>query len=199
MLDKGFIKQNTSPWSALVLFTRKVVKIRVNELCEKAFLELKRRLTTSPILIVPKQGQRYTVYCDASRDGLGCVLIQSGRVVSYGSKQLKNHEHNYPTHDLELATIVFALNIWRHYLYGERFEVFLDYKSLRYISTQRDLNMRQRRRMEYLEDYDFTLHYHTDKTNVVADALSWKARGVLASVASWEWQMLETVGQFRLQ
>ena len=78
--------------------------------------------------------------------------MQSGRVVAYGSRQLKNHEQNYPTHDLELATIVFALKILRHYLYGEQFEVFLDYKSKRYIFTQRDLNMRQRKWMEYLED-----------------------------------------------
>ena len=85
------------------------------------------------------------MYCDASRDRLGCVLMQSGRVVAYGSRQLKNYEQNYPTQDLELAAIVFALNIWCHYLYGEQFEVILDHKSLRYIFTQRDLNMRQRR------------------------------------------------------
>ena len=125
--------------------------------------------------------------------------MQSGRVVAYGSRQLKNHEQNYPTHDLELVAIAFTLKIWRHYLYGEQFEVFSDNKSLKYIFTQRGLNMRQRRWMEYLEDYDFTLHYHRGKTNVVADALSQKSRGLLASVASREWQMLETVGQFRLQ
>ena len=118
--------------------------------------------------------------------------------MAYGSRQLKNHEQNYPTHDLELASIVLALKIWRHYLYGEQFEVFLDHKSLRYIFTQRDLNMRQCRWMEYLEDYDFTLHYHHSRANVVVDALSRKSRGVLASVACWEWQMLEILGQFRL-
>ena len=112
------------------------------------------------------------MHCDASRDGLGCVLIQFGRVVAYSSRQLKNHEQNYPTHDLELAAIVFALKIWCHYLYGEQLEVFSDYKSLKYIFTQRDLNMRQRRWMEHLEDYDFTLHYHSSKANVVADVLS---------------------------
>ena len=107
--------------------------------------------------------------------------------MAYGSRQLKNHEQNYPTHDMELAAIVFALNISRYYLYGEQFEVFSDHKSLEYIFTQRDLNMRQRIWMDYLEDYDFTLHYHPSKENVVADALSQKSRGVLASVASWEW------------
>ena len=95
---------------------------------------------------------------------------------------------------MELAAIVFALKIWRHYLYGEQFEVLSNYKSLKYIFTQRDLNMRQRRWMEYLEDYDFTLQYHPSKANVMADALSRKSRGVLASVASREWLMLETMG-----
>ena len=104
--------------------------------------------------------------------------------MAYGSIQLKNHERNYPTHDMELSIIVFALKIWRHYLYGEQFEVFLDHKSLKYIFTQRDLNMRQRRWMEHLEDYDFTLHYHPGKENVVADTFSWKSLGVLASIAS---------------
>ena len=137
--------------------------------------------------MVSKQGQRYTVYCDAFRDRLGYVLMQSGRVVPYGSRQLKNHERNYPTHDLELATIVFALKIWRYYLYGEQFEVFSDHKSLRYIFTQRDLNMRQHRWVKYLEDYDFTLYYHPGKVNLMADTLSQKSRGVLASVASREW------------
>ena len=121
-----------------------------------------------------------------------------GRVVAYYSRQLKNHEKNYPTYDQELAAIVFALKIWHHYLYGEQFEVFSDHKSLKYIFTPWDLNMRQHRWMEYLEDYYFTLHNHLGKANVIADALSRKSRGVLASVASQEWQMLETVGQLRL-
>ena len=139
------------------------------------------------------------MYYDASKDGLGCVMMQSGKVVAYGSRQLKNHEQNYPTHDMELAAVVFALKIWLHYLYGEQFEVFSNHKSMKYIFTQRDLNMRQRRWMEFLEDYNFTLHYHPGKENVVADALSRKSQGVLASIASQEWRMLETVGQFRLQ
>ena len=116
---------------------------------------MKRRLTSDPILIVPDREQGHTVYCDASRAGLGCVSMQSRRVIAYGFHKLKNHEQNYPTHDMELAVVVFALKIWRHYLYGEEFEVYLDYKSLKYIFMQRDLNMRQRRWMEFLEDYDF--------------------------------------------
>ena len=99
---------------------------------------------------------------------------------------------------MELAAIVFSLKIWRHYLYGEQFEVFSDHKSLKYIFTQRDLNMRQCRWMEYLEDNNFALHYHLGKANVVADALNWKSWGVLASIASQEWLMIETVGQFGL-
>ena len=108
------------------------------------------------------------------------------------------HKRNYPTHDMDLAAIVFALKIWRNYLYGEQFEVFSDHKSLKYIFTQWDLNMRQRWWIEFSEDYDFTLHYHPGKANVVADALSQKSWGVLASVASPEWQMLETMDHFRL-
>ena len=100
---------------------------------------------------------------------------------------------------MELVDIVFAFKIWRHYLYGEQFEVFSDHKSLKYIFTQRALKMRQRRLRVYMEDYDFTLHYHPGKANVVADALSQKSQGVLGSVASREWQMLEVIGQFRLQ
>ena len=140
--------------------------------------------------MVPDRGQGYTVYCDASRAGLGCVLIQSERVVACGSRQLKNHEQNYPTHDMELAAVVFALKIWRRYLFGEEFEVYSDHKSLKYIFTQRDLNMRQRRWMEFLEDYDFTLHYHPGKANVVADALSQKSRGALVGGCSRLWDSL---------
>ena len=195
---RRFIEDFSRLATPITRLTRKEVKFDWDDRCEEAFQELKRRLTSAPILIVPYRRQGYTVYCDASRAGLGCVLMQSGRVVAYGSRQLKNHEQNYPTHNMELATVVIALNIWRHYLYDEEFEVYSDHKSLKYIFTQRDLNMRQRIWMEFLEDYDFTLHYHPCKANLVADALSRKSRGVLASIASWEWRMLETVGQFGL-
>ena len=156
--------------------TRKKVKFDWDDRCEEAFQELKRRLTLAPILMVPDKGPGCTVYCEASKAGLGCFLMQSGRVVAYGSHQLKNHKQNYPTHDLELAVVVFTLKIWRHYLYGKEFEVYSDHKSLKYIFTQRDLNMRQRKWMEFLEDYDFTLYYHPGKANVVANALSRKSR-----------------------
>ena len=100
---------------------------------------------------------------------------------------------------MELTAVIFALKIWHHYLYGEQFEVYSDHKNLKYIFTQRDLNMRQRGWMEFLEDYDFTLHYHPGKANVVADTLNRKSLGALASIAFREWRMLETVGQFGLQ
>ena len=160
LLDKRFIRPSTSPWDASVLFTKREVKFKWNDPCERTFQELKMRLISTPILIVPERGQRYTVYCDTSKNGLGCVLIQSRRVVAYGSRQLKNHERNYPTYDMELVAIIFALKAWRHYVYGEKFEVFLDHGSLKYIFTPRDLNMRQRRGVKYLEEYDYTLHYH---------------------------------------
>ncbi|RVW59794.1 Retrovirus-related Pol polyprotein from transposon 17.6 [Vitis vinifera] len=166
--------------------TRKGVNFDWNDRCEESFQELKRRLTTAPVLITPISGERYIVYCDASRNGLGCVLMQRGRVVAYVSRQLKNHKQNYPTHDLELVAIVFALKLWRHYLYGENFEVFSDHKSLKYIFSQKDLNARQRRWMETLEDFHFTLQYHPGKANVVVDALSRKAQCVLSGLVVYE-------------
>jgi hypothetical protein len=123
--------------------------------CESSFNELKRKLTTAPVLILPKSDEPFVVYCDASKLGLGGVLMQDGKVVAYASRQLKIHERNYHTHDLELAAVVFVLKIWRHYLYGARFEVFSDHKSLKYLFDQKELNMRQRRWLELLKDYDF--------------------------------------------
>ena len=111
------------------------------------------------------------------------MLMQHGRVIAYASRQLKRHEQNYPTHDLELAAVVFALKIWRHYLYGEPCEIYTDHQSLKYVFEQKDLNLRQRRWMEFLKDYDCTILYHPGKANVVADALSRKSMGSLAHIA----------------
>ncbi|WVZ52573.1 hypothetical protein U9M48_003621 [Paspalum notatum var. saurae] len=147
---------------------------------QAVFDELKRRLTTAPILTLPDQQKKFTVYCDASRDGLGCVLMEEGKVVAYGSRQLRKHEVNYPTHDLELAAVVYALKIWRHYLFGQRCEIYTDHKSLKYIFTQNELNMRQRRWLELIKDYDLEIHYHPGKANVVADALSRKSYANMA-------------------
>ena len=136
---------------------------------------MKKRLVTSPVLILPDIRKDFQVYCDASRRALVGVLMQDGRVVSYASRQLKPHELNYATHDLELAAVVHALNTWRHYLIGNHCEVYMDQKSLKYIFTQKELNLRQRRWLELIKGYDMRLHYHPGKANVVADALSRKS------------------------
>jgi ribonuclease HI len=123
---------------------------------------------------LPDIKKDFVVYCDASKQGLGCVLMQEGKVVAYASRQLKKHEENYPTHDMELAAVVYALKIWRHYLMGNKCKLFTDHKSLKYFFTQTELNMRQRRWLELIKDYDVEINYHPGKANVVADALSWK-------------------------
>ncbi|WVZ52781.1 hypothetical protein U9M48_003803 [Paspalum notatum var. saurae] len=147
---------------------------------QAAFDELKKRLTTAPVLTLPDLTKSFTVYCDASKEGLGCVLMQEGKVIAYASCQLRKHEVNYPTHDLELAAAVHALKIWRHYLFGNRCEIYTDQKSLKYIFTQNELNMRQRRWLELIKDYDLEIHYHPGKANVVADALSRKSYVIMA-------------------
>jgi hypothetical protein len=116
------------------------------------------------------------VYCDASGTGLGCVLMQDNRVIAYASRALRPHEQNYPTHDLELAVVVHALKMWRHYLMGTHCNIYTDNKSLKYIFTQADLNMRLRRWLELIKDYELELHYHPGKANVVADALIQKSQ-----------------------
>ena len=124
---------------------------------------------------MPEGIEDFVVYCDASISGLGAVLMQRGHVIAYASRQLKPHEANYPTHDLELGAVVFALKIWRHYLYGVRCTIYTDHKSLRYLMDQPNLNMRQRRWLDVVKDYDCEILYHPGKANVVADALSRKA------------------------
>ncbi|GFZ15860.1 hypothetical protein Acr_25g0002690 [Actinidia rufa] len=158
LLDKGFIRPSASPWGASALFAKKNDgSLRMkgicfvwNDACKHSFQELKKRLTSAPILVIPEQWLAYTVYCDASRDGLGCVLMQ------------------------------------------------LDHKSLKYLFTQKDLNLRHRCWMEYMEDYDFDLQYHSGKANVVADALSRKSLSVLASISIHEWKMLQDIGEYSL-
>ncbi|KAL0536510.1 hypothetical protein IC582_025459 [Cucumis melo] len=114
------------------------------------------------------------IYSDASKKGMGCILMQQGRMVAYASRQLKSHEQNYPTHYLELAAMTYALKIWRHYLYGEKIQIFTDHKSLKYFFTQKELNMRQRICLKLVKDYDCEILYHPGKANVVADALTRK-------------------------
>jgi hypothetical protein len=139
---------------------------------EASFQELKKRLTTSPILPMPDMEKPFSIYCDASGQSLGCVLMQDGHVVAYASRQLRKHEEKYLTHDLEFAVVVHALTLWRYYIIGKRCEVYSYHKSLKYIFTQPDMNLRQRRWLELIKDYDLEINYHPSKANIVADALS---------------------------
>ncbi|GKC13606.1 putative reverse transcriptase domain-containing protein [Tanacetum coccineum] len=143
---------------------------------EAAFQLLKQKLCSARILALPEGSEDFVAYCDASKKGLGAVLMQREKVIAYASRQLKIYEKNYTTHDLELGAVVFALKIWRHYLYGTKCMVFTDHKSLQHILDQKELNMRQRRWLELLSDYDCDIRYHPWKANVVADALSRKER-----------------------
>jgi hypothetical protein len=141
----------------------------------EAFEQLKKLLTIAPVLAQPDIEKSFDVYCDASGIGLGCVLMQEGRVIAYASRQLCQHDDHYPMHDLELAAVVHALKIWRHYLLGNVCHIYIDHKSLEYIFTKPELNMRQRSWLELIKDYDLEIHYHPGKANVVDDVLSHKA------------------------
>ncbi|GJX10285.1 retrotransposon protein, putative, ty3-gypsy subclass [Tanacetum coccineum] len=166
---EGFLKI-AKPMTKL---TEKKVKFDWSEKAKVVFQLLKQKLCSAPILALAEGSENFVVYSDASRKGLGAVLMQRGeKAIAYASRQLKIHEKNYTTHDLELGAVVFALKIWRHYLYGTKCVVFTDHKSLQHILDQKELNMRQRRWLELLSDYDCEIHYHPGKANVVADALS---------------------------
>ncbi|GKA46219.1 putative reverse transcriptase domain-containing protein, partial [Tanacetum coccineum] len=156
--------------------TQKSVKFEWGEKAEAAFQLLKQKLCSAPILALPEGSENFVVYCDASHKGLGAVFMQRENVIAYASRQLKVHEKNYTTHNLELGAVVFALKMWRHYLYGTKYVVFTDHKSLQHILDQEELNMKQRRWLELLSDYDCKIRYHPGKANVVADALSRKER-----------------------
>ncbi|GKE52685.1 putative reverse transcriptase domain-containing protein, partial [Tanacetum coccineum] len=137
---------------------------------ENAFQTLKGKLCDAPVLALLDGPEDFMVYYDASVLGLGYVLMQKGKVIAYASRQLKIHGKNYTTHDLELGAVVFALKIWRHYLYGIKSVIYTDHKSLQHIFSQKELNMRQRRWIELFSDYDYEIHYHPSKANVVAHA-----------------------------
>ncbi|GKB00787.1 putative reverse transcriptase domain-containing protein [Tanacetum coccineum] len=161
---------------SLTILTQKSKTFDWGEEQELAFQTLKDKLCNAPVLALPDRPKDFVVYCDASGIGLGCVLMQRGKVIAYASRQLKIHEENYTTHDLELGAVVFALKIWRHYLYGKNSVIYTDHKSLQHIFSQKELNMRQRRWIELFSDYDCEIRYHPGKANVVADALSRKER-----------------------
>nr|GEV75994.1 putative reverse transcriptase domain-containing protein [Tanacetum cinerariifolium] len=170
LADSGFIRPSTSLWGAPVLFIKK--KDRSFKMCID-YRELNKLIVKNPL---PEGNEDFIVYYDASLQGLGDVLMQREKVMAYASRQLKPHEENYTTHDLELGAVVFALKIWRHYLYGTKCTVFTDHKSLQYVLNQKELNMRQRRWLELLPVYDYEICYHPGMENVAADALSRKER-----------------------
>jgi len=194
---RRFVEGFSKMVSPLTQLTRKDQPFSWTDECEACFEDMKRRLTTAPVLAISDTTKMFEVYCDASYQELGCVLMQDKRPVAYASRQLKVHEKNYSTHDLELAAVVFALKTWRHYLYGAQFQVFSDHKSLKYLFDHKELNMRQRRWMEYLKDYDFELLYHPGKAKVVADALSRK-RVHVAAMMIREMELLEQLRDMNL-
>ncbi|GJY72030.1 putative reverse transcriptase domain-containing protein [Tanacetum coccineum] len=171
------VKDWASPKSATEILDQKKIKFEWSEKAEAAFQLIKQNVwagTNSSV--TRRKNEDFIAYCDASIKGLGAVLMLREKVIAYASRQLKIHEKNYTTHDLELGAVVFALKIWRHYLYGTKCTVFTDHKILQHILDQKELNMRQRRWLELLSDYDCEIRYHPGKANVVADALSRKER-----------------------
>jgi hypothetical protein len=167
--------------------------------CEASFQELKKRLTIAPVLVMPDMEKSFSIYCDASGQGLGCVLMQDGHVVAYASRQLRKYEVNCLTHDLELAAVIYALKIWRHYLMGKSCELYTNHKSLKYIFTQSNLNLRQRRWLELIKDYDLGSNYHPGKANVVADALSRRSHVSQLVVDSIPFELCEEFDKLNLR
>nr|GFC17233.1 putative reverse transcriptase domain-containing protein [Tanacetum cinerariifolium] len=171
-----FVENFSKIAKPLTLLTQKNKTYVWGDKQDEAFRILKEKLCNAHVLALPDKPNDYVVYCDASKQGFGCVLMQRGKVIAYPSRQLKTHENNYTTHDLELGAVVFALKIWRHYLYGMKSVIYTDHKSLQYIFDQKELNMHQRRWIELLSYYECEIKYHPSKANVVADALSKKER-----------------------
>jgi hypothetical protein len=172
---RRFIPNFSKTTKTITELLKKGNKYVWSEACDEAFRHLKKLLITSPVLAQPDTTKPFEVYCDASGTGLGSVVMQEGWVISYSSRQLRRHEEHYPTHDLELAAVVMALRTWHHFLLGNVVHIYTDHKSLKYIFIQPDLNMRQRRWLELIKDYELEVNYHPGKANVVADTLSRKA------------------------
>jgi hypothetical protein len=167
--------------------------------CQSSFEELKKQLTTTPVLVMSDLKKSFDIYCDASRQDLGCVLMQEGHVTSYASRQLRKHELNYPTHDLELAAVVHALKIWMHYVMGTKCQIYIDHKSLKYIFTHKDLNLRQRCWLELIKDYDLEIHYHPGKANLVADVLSPKGHANTAMILQFSNELVKEFERLNLK
>ena len=162
--------------------------------CKESFNKLKDALATEIVLKLPDFTKLFTVTTDASGQDVGGVLTQEGHLVAYELRKLRIHELNYPTHDLELLAVVHALKLWRHYLLGRTFELQTDHKSLKWIFTQPDLNMRQQRWVQLFHDYDFTIEYKAGKKNVLADALSRKS--TLTSITVYQSLLKDEVIKF---
>jgi ribonuclease HI len=192
---KGFSKIS-KPMTELL---EKDKQIEWTYACRASFQELKKRLTTTPVLEMLDMEKPFSIYCDASCQGLGCVLLQDGHVVAYAARQLRKHEVNYPTHDLELAAVVHALKIWRYYLMGKRCELYTDHKSLMYTFTQSNLNLRQRRWLELIKDYDLGIDYHPGKANMVADALRCRSHVSRVVVDSMLFELCEEFDKLNLR
>ncbi|GJS26831.1 putative reverse transcriptase domain-containing protein [Tanacetum coccineum] len=170
--------------SSLTKFTKKKTPFMWGEEQEKSFVTLGKKSCEAPILVLPEGTEDIVVYSDASYSGLRCVLMQQGKVITYALRQLKMHEENYPTYFLKFAAVVFALKIWRHYLYGVKFIIYNDHRSLQYFLEKKDLNMRQRRWLDLLKDYDSEIRYHLGKANMRADALSRKEQEKVTRIHS---------------
>ncbi|GKB69603.1 putative nucleotidyltransferase, ribonuclease H [Tanacetum coccineum] len=167
---RRFIEDFSKIAKPLTVLTQKSRTFDWGEEQENAFQTLMDKSCNAPVLALPDGTKDFVVHCDASGIGLGCVLMQRGKLIAYASRQLKIQKKNYTTHDLELGVVVFALKFWRHYLYGTKSVIYTDHKSLQHIFSQKELNMRQRRWIELFSDYDCEIRYHPSKANVVADA-----------------------------
>ncbi|KAH0685639.1 hypothetical protein KY290_017163 [Solanum tuberosum] len=190
---KRFVEGFLSILFPLTIFTQKKAKFKWSKLCERSFQQLKDRLTSATVLTLPERMNVFVVYYEASKIGLGCVLMKNGKVIAYASRKLKVHKKNYPIHDLDLAAVVFALNIWRHYLYGVHIDMCTDHKSLQYVFNQKDLNLRQRRWLELLKDCDMIILYHPDKVTVVADTLNRLSMGSVSNVEEDKKELVQDV------
>ncbi|GKD57563.1 reverse transcriptase domain-containing protein, partial [Tanacetum coccineum] len=166
---RRFIEGFSKIAKPMTKLTQKSIKFSWGKKEETTFQTLKQKLCSAPILALPEGSENFVVYCHASHKGLGAVLMQKEKVIAYASRQLKIHEKNSTTHDLELGAVVFALKMWRHYLYGTKCTVFNDHKSLQHILDQKELNMRERRWLKLLNDYECELHYHPGKANVIVN------------------------------
>ena len=196
---RRFVEGSSKIAMPLTMLIRKGIKFIWGESQKRSFQELKDRLTLVPVLAMPSGTEGYVIYSDASKRGLGGVLMQHERVITYASRQLRNHEKNYPTYDLELTAVVFTLKIWRHYLYGVSCVIYTDHKSLKYIFTKKELNMGQQKWLEPIKDYDLTIHYHSDKSNVIADALSRKSGGSLVVLITQQSRLLTELERTQLE